>query len=48
MTLAQIKDQVATVRELPWLAPLDVQVAGDADFVRQLNAVVARDRAPTA
>jgi hypothetical protein len=42
--LAQIKDQVAQVRELPWLGPLDIQVAGDADFVRQLNAVVTRDQ----
>jgi hypothetical protein len=41
---AQIKDQVAQVRELPWLAPLDIQVSPDADFVRQLNAVVARDQ----
>ncbi|MCU1451073.1 MAG: hypothetical protein JWP02_3243, partial [Acidimicrobiales bacterium] len=24
---AQIKDQVAQVRELPWLAPLDIQVS---------------------
>src|SRR5438874_3430535 len=44
--LAQIKDQVAQVRQLPWLADLDIQVATDADFVRQLNLVVQRDLHP--
>src|SRR5437588_3001671 len=42
-TLAQIKDQVAQVRGLPWLAPLDVQVEPDAQFLRQWDAVTQRD-----
>lgn len=41
--LDQIKGQVAEVRGLAWKAPLDIQVANDTEFVRQLNAVVARD-----
>ena len=45
-TLAQIKDQVAQVRGLPWLAPLDVQVVNDAEFLRQFNAVTQRDLHP--
>jgi hypothetical protein len=42
-TFAQIQDQVAQLRGLPWLGPLDIAVAPDAEFVRQLNAVVQRD-----
>jgi hypothetical protein len=45
-TLVQIKDQVAQVRGLPWLAPLDVQVAPDAEFLRQWDAVTQRDLRP--
>src|SRR5205085_602719 len=45
-TLAQIKDQVAQVRGLPWLAPLDIQVVNDAEFLRQFNAVTQRDLHP--
>src|SRR5438270_11091337 len=45
-TLAQIKDQVAQVRGLPWLAPLDVQVVSDAEFQRQFDAVTQRDLRP--
>src|SRR2546421_745056 len=42
--LAKIKDQVSQVRGLPWLTPLDLQVPPtDAEFVRQFDAVVARD-----
>lgn len=41
--LDEIKGQVAEVRGLAWKAPLDIQVASDTEFVRQLNAVVARD-----
>jgi len=39
----QIKDQVAEIRGLAWKAPLDIQVANDAEFRRQLNIVIARD-----
>src|SRR5581483_1703582 len=35
--------QVAQLRGLPWLGPLDIQVAPDAQFVQQLNAVNDRD-----
>src|SRR5438552_775553 len=41
-----IRDQVASLRGLVWLAPLDVRVANNADFVRQLNAVEQRDMRP--
>src|SRR5438105_5940490 len=44
--LDQIKGQVASLRHLDWLEPLDVAVVGDADFVKQLNAVEARDNRP--
>jgi hypothetical protein len=44
--LAQIKDQVAQIRGLPWLAPLDVQVVSDAEFQRQFDAVTQRDLRP--
>src|SRR5205807_6850939 len=40
---AQIQAQVSQLRGLPWLAPLDISVAPDAEFVRQLNAVNQRD-----
>src|SRR4051812_34751325 len=40
----EIRDQVAELRGLPWKAPLDIQVANDAEFVRQLQAVIARDQ----
>jgi len=40
---AQIQAQVSQIRGLPWLAPLDISVANDADFVRQLNFVDQRD-----
>jgi hypothetical protein len=47
LELAKIKDQVSQVRGLPWLAPLDLQVPPtDAEFVRQFEAVVARDLRP--
>lgn len=42
-TFDQIQAQVASLRGLPWLGPLDIAVAPDAEFVRQLNAVNQRD-----
>jgi hypothetical protein len=42
-TFAQIQDQVSQLRGLPWLGPLDIAVAPDAEFVRQLNTVNQRD-----
>jgi hypothetical protein len=42
-TFAKIQAQVADLRGLPWLAPLDISVAPDAEFVKQLNAVNHRD-----
>src|SRR5437660_5221727 len=45
-TFAQIQAQVAQVRGLQWLGPLDISVAPDAEFVRQLNAVTQRDLHP--
>ncbi len=42
-TFDQIKAEVSELRGLPWLAPLDIAVAPDAEFVRQLNAVNQRD-----
>src|SRR5256714_8725466 len=42
-TFNQFHDQVPQLRGLPWLAPSDIPVAPDADFVRQLNAVIHRD-----
>src|SRR5436309_498053 len=43
---AQIEAQVAQIRGLPWLGPLDIATAPDAEFVRQLNAVTVRDLHP--
>jgi len=43
---AQIQAQVAQIRGLPWLAPLDIAVAPDAQFVQALNAVNQRDLHP--
>src|SRR5947209_1910430 len=43
---AQIEGQVAQLRGLPWLAPLDISVAPDAQFVQQLNAITQRDLHP--
>jgi hypothetical protein len=45
-TFAQIQAQIAQVRGLQWTAPLDISVAPDAEFVRQLNAVNKRDLHP--
>ena len=45
-TFAQIQAQVAQIRGLQWTAPLDIAVAPDAEFVRQLNAVNQRDLHP--
>ena len=42
----QIKAQVASLRGLDWLAPLDVSVANDADFVKALKVVNDRDAHP--
>jgi hypothetical protein len=42
-TFNQIQAQVSQVRGLPWLAPLDISLAPNAEFVRQLNAVIQRD-----
>jgi len=42
-TFSQIEAQVSQLRGLPWLAPLDISVAPDAEFVRQLNLVNQRD-----
>ena len=44
--LAQIKDQVASLRGLPWVAPLDIQVLGNADFVKALTSIQQRDLHP--
>ncbi|MBV8162549.1 MAG: hypothetical protein JO265_16650 [Acidimicrobiia bacterium] len=43
---SQIQAEVSQIRGLPWLAPLDISVANDADFVRQLNFVNQRDLHP--
>ena len=43
---AQIQDQVAQARGLPWLGPLDISVAPDAEFIRQFTAVTQRDLHP--
>jgi hypothetical protein len=42
-TFTQIQAQVSQLRGLPWLAPLDISTAPDAEFTRQLNAVNQRD-----
>jgi hypothetical protein len=42
-TFDQIQAQVAQLRGLPWLGPLDIAVAPDAEFVKQLSAVNKRD-----
>ncbi|MBV9410422.1 MAG: hypothetical protein JO148_02400 [Acidimicrobiia bacterium] len=42
-TFAQIQAQVAQLRGLPWLAPLDIAVAPDAQFEQQLTYVNNRD-----
>ena len=43
---AQIQGQVAQARGLPWLGPLDISVAPDAEFIRQFTAVTQRDLHP--
>ena len=43
---AQIQAQVSQIRGLPWLAPLDISVASDAQFLAQLNYVNQRDLHP--
>src|SRR5438270_627757 len=45
-TFAQIQAQVAQLRGLPWLAPLDISVAPDAQIDKQLQAVNQRDLHP--
>src|SRR3954447_2706722 len=45
-TFSQIQDQVAQLRGLPWLAPLDIKALPEADFLREFNAANQRDIHP--